>query len=179
MLNKSLFLFYLSFCAVPVLAHQSAPDRCVQIGREIDQMMSAPDFLSVTGQPYNERQVDVFEKIVAYGVDAVPFVILRLDDFRPLATRWLPLPNRKAMLPTESRKQYSFESVNQYGPEKVVDALSAVLNHLTHQPDPNFIYNGAENDLVRQKSIGFWRDYLQNRFYVDHPKACRPGGQSD
>ena len=153
-------------------AHKPDSDRCIRIGREISNMLSAPDFLIATGQPYDERQVAIFEKIVEYGVDGVPFIIKRINDFRPLATQWLPLPNRRALQGQEPRRS-GFESVVQYAPEKVVDALAAILNHLTHQSESNPIYNGAPDDSIRRDSIVFWQNYLKDRFYAENPGACR------
>jgi hypothetical protein len=46
-----------------------------------------------------------------------------------------------------------------YGPEKVVDALAAILNQITGQ-DFGFIYNGA-TDSERTETIQGWRDFLK------------------
>jgi len=91
-----------------------------------------------------------FDELEKLGCAAVPAIIQRMDDRRPLPVRYISLENKSPQ---------AFEAIRQYGPEEVVDALAAILNQLTGQHF-EFIYNGASDDL-RAKSVAGWRAFLR------------------
>lgn len=72
----------------------------------------------------------------------------RYYTLRPLLCRWPP----------------------NYGPEKVVDALAAILNQITGRHF-GFIYNGA-TDAERTKTVRAWRDFLRK---TPKAKLCEAG----
>lgn len=72
-----------------------------------------------------------------------------MDDERDLPDPRISLTNKSPD---------AFEGKRFYGPQKVVDALAAILNQLTGQ-DFGFIYNGA-TDTERTKTVRAWRDFL-------------------
>jgi hypothetical protein len=92
-----------------------------------------------------------FLDLEALGCSAVPAVIERLDDRRPLPDPRLSLRN-----PGFS----AFEGLRHYSPQQVVDALAAILNQVTGQ-DFGFIYNGA-TDAARTETVQAWREFLRN-----------------
>ena len=59
----------------------------------------------------------------------------------------------------KNKSPEAFEGLRHYGPQKVVDALAAILNQITGQ-NFGFIYNGA-TDAERTKTVRGWRDFLQ------------------
>jgi hypothetical protein len=91
-----------------------------------------------------------FVDLEALGCAAVPSIIQRMNDRRKLPGPTISLENKS---PT------AFEGLRHYGPEKVVDALAAILNQITGQ-DFGFIYNGA-TDAERTNAIQGWRDWLR------------------
>jgi hypothetical protein len=58
----------------------------------------------------------------------------------------------------ENESPDAFEGLRHYGPEKVVDALAAILNQITGQ-DFGFIYNGA-TEAQRTQAVQGWRNFL-------------------
>ena len=94
-----------------------------------------------------------FADLEALGCPAVPFIIRRMDDRRKLPDPTISLENKSAN---------AFEGLRHYGPEKVVDALAAILNQLTGQHF-GFIYNGAETtDTERTRAVQGWGEWLRN-----------------
>lgn len=91
-----------------------------------------------------------FADLEALGCPAVPAIIKRMDDRRNLPDHRISLKNKSPQ---------SFEGLRHYGPEKVVDALAAILNQITGQ-DFGFIYNGA-TEAERTKTVREWRDFLE------------------
>jgi hypothetical protein len=57
-----------------------------------------------------------------------------------------------------------------YGPEKIVDALAAILNQITGR-DFGFIYNGG-TDEQRTTAVQGWRNFLKN---TPSAKLCSAG----
>jgi hypothetical protein len=102
-----------------------------------------------------------FAELEALGCAAVPATIRRMDDRRNL-------PDPRISLRNKSPK--AFEGLRHYGPEKVVDALAAILNQVTGQ-DFGFIYNGA-TDEERSKAVQEWREYLRT---TPTEKLCSGG----
>lgn len=91
-----------------------------------------------------------FADLEALGCPAVPAIIKRMDDRRNLPDHRISLKNKSPQ---------AFEGLRHYGPEKVVDALAAILNQITGQ-DFGFIYNGA-TEAERTKTVREWRDFLE------------------
>jgi hypothetical protein len=92
-----------------------------------------------------------FSDLEALGCRAVPAIIARMDDRRNLPDHSISLTNKSPQ---------AFESLRHYGPEKLVDALAAILNQITGR-DFGFIYNGA-TAAERTKAVAGWRDFLRN-----------------
>ena len=84
-----------------------------------------------------------------------------MDDRRRLPDPRISLRNKSPQ---------AFEGLRHYGPEKVVDALAAILNQITGQHF-GFIYNGA-TDAERTQTVRRWRDYLQK---TPSTKLCEGG----
>lgn len=91
-----------------------------------------------------------FADLEALGCTAVPAIVKRMDD-----RRRLPIP----AISLENKSRDAFEGLRHYGPEKVVDALAAILHQLTGQ-DFGFIYNGATEE-ERTRAVNGWRDWLR------------------
>jgi hypothetical protein len=88
--------------------------------------------------------------------------ILKLSDvqpFRQSLSEWTT-GGTSPILASHYRNKspQAFEGLRHYGPEKVVDALAAILNQITGQ-DFGFIYNGT-TDAERDKTVRGWRDFL-------------------
>src|SRR5436190_16352537 len=62
-----------------------------------------------------------FADLEALGCPAVPAIIKRMNDGRELPDHHISLRNKSPQ---------AFESMRHYGPEKVVDALAAILNQI-------------------------------------------------
>jgi hypothetical protein len=98
---------------------------------------------------HEATEADAFRELEALRCQAVPAIIKNMDDRRLLPKRYIALENKSPQ---------AFESIRQYGPERVVDALAAILNQVTGQHF-GFIYNGA-SDVERAKTVAGWREYL-------------------
>lgn len=81
----------------------------------------------------SSTEQQAFVELEALGCPAVPAIIERMDDERHLPDPRISLTNKSPD---------AFEGKRFYGPQKVVDALAAILNQLTGQ-DFGFIYNGC------------------------------------
>ena len=92
-----------------------------------------------------------FADLEALGCQAVPAIIEHMDDRRKLPDPRISLKNKSP---------HAFEALRHYRPQKVVDALAAILNQITGQ-DFSIIYNGA-TDAERTKTVFKWRDFLHN-----------------
>jgi len=90
-----------------------------------------------------------FADLEALGCPAVPAIIARMDDRRRL-------PDPTSVLQNKSKD--AFEASRFYGPEKVVDALAAILNQITGQ-EFGFIYNGG-TEAERTSTVSGWHDFL-------------------
>lgn len=100
---------------------------------------------------HHESEQQAFKDLEALGCASVPAIIARMDDRRTLPENYIALKNNSPG---------AFEAIRQYGPEKVVDALAAILNQLTGQHF-GFIYNGA-TDKQRAETVAAWRKFLRN-----------------
>jgi hypothetical protein len=91
-----------------------------------------------------------FADLETLGCPAVPAIIAQMDNRRNL-------PDPNIALANKSRD--AWESCRYYGPEKIVDALAAILNQITGH-DFGFIYNGDVTDAERTAVVSRWRDWL-------------------
>jgi hypothetical protein len=91
-----------------------------------------------------------FADLETMGCAAVPAIVNRMDERRKLPDPRISLRNKS---------HDAFEGLRHYGPEKVVDALAAILNQVTGQ-DFGFIYNGATEE-ERTKAVKGWREFVQ------------------
>jgi len=98
---------------------------------------------------HESTEAEAFRELEGLGCKAVPAIIKNMDDRRPLPVRYIALENKSPQ---------AFEAIRQYRPERVVDALAAILNQVTGQHF-GFIYNGA-SDVERAKTVAAWREYL-------------------
>jgi len=91
-----------------------------------------------------------FEKLEEMGDIAVPYIILLLDNFKKLPIKSISLRNKN---------ENAFEGYRHYGPELVIDALTAILNQITGE-DFGSIYNGEVTQEERILALNGWRIYL-------------------
>ena len=115
----------------------SASDLDDKVARLIEQALDA------------DTQAQAFVELEALECEAVPAIIRRLDDRRPLPLHQISL---------ENKSPDAFEGLRHYGPEQVVDALAAILNQVTGQSF-GFIYNGGSDD-ERSSTVKGWKEYL-------------------
>lgn len=108
-----------------------------------------------------KTEQQAFTDLESLGCPAVPAIIERMDDRRKL-------PDPRISLRNKSPK--AFEGLRHYGPEKIVDAVAAILNQITGK-DFGFIYNGA-TDAERDKTVHGWRDFLHT---TSAAKLCAAG----
>jgi hypothetical protein len=98
---------------------------------------------------HEKTEQRAFADLESLGCSAVPAIIEQMDDRRKLPDPRISLRNNSPD---------AFEAMRHYGPEKVVDALAAILNQITGQ-DFGSIYNGT-TDAERDKTVRGWRDFL-------------------
>ncbi|MDF7774386.1 hypothetical protein P1X14_03935 [Sphingomonas sp. AOB5] len=103
------------------------------------------------GHVRDDAQRSIFEQLEALGSEAVPAIIAQMDDRRPLLTQEISLINHDPD---------AFEGITHYGPEQVVDALNAVLTHITGVSFGS-ISNGG-SDRERDAAIAGWRVYAND-----------------
>ncbi|MDP1588332.1 MAG: hypothetical protein Q8M07_11345, partial [Prosthecobacter sp.] len=124
------------------IAHDFAPDSTLPHYKTVEGLLeSIRDAVS---------QQTAFTKLEGLGKEGVPAIISQMDDFRDLPNPAISLKNRPG----------HWESVRHYGPEKVVDALAAILNQLTHS-NYRSIHNGG-SDRERRACINAWRVHLHH-----------------
>lgn len=124
---------------------------------EIDKRVAA--LIEKMSDQKTEQQA--FTDLESLGCPAVPAIIEHMDDRRKLLDPRISLQNKSPD---------AFEGLRYYAPEKIVDALAAILNQITGK-DFGFIYNGA-TDSERDKTVGGWRDFL---YKTDTAKLCQGG----
>jgi hypothetical protein len=98
-------------------------------------------------------QLENFQHLEALGNEAVPAIIYLMDDFRKLPIQQISLTCPPGW----------FEALRHYSPERVVDALAAILNQLTGKSFGTMIYNGDVSNKERKRTIHGWRIYLHYR----------------
>jgi hypothetical protein len=108
-----------------------------------------------------KTEEQAFADLESLGCPAVPAIIEQMDDRRKLPDPRISLRNKAPD---------AFEGLRHYGPEKVVDALAAILNQITGQHF-GFIYNGG-TDAERDKAVRGWRNFLRT---TPPAKLCEGG----
>jgi hypothetical protein len=94
------------------------------------------------------RQAAIFRKLEKLGHRAVPALIAQLDDRRRLAHPEISLVNHSPD---------AFEGIRHYGPERVVDAIDAILNQITGTGG-SIVNGGSERE--RRNAVSSWRVYI-------------------
>jgi hypothetical protein len=90
-----------------------------------------------------------FADLEALGCPAVPAIIARMDDRRDLPDPRIALTNKSPD---------AFEERRFYTPQKVVDALDAILNQITGQILGDICSGGTEAE--RARTVSAWRAFL-------------------
>ncbi len=108
-----------------------------------------------------KTEQQAFTDLESLGCLAVPAIIERMDDRRKLPDPRISLSNKSPD---------AFEGLRHYGPQKIVDALAAILNQITGK-DFGSIYNGA-TDAEREKTVRGWRNFLHA---TPAAKLCEAG----
>jgi hypothetical protein len=102
-----------------------------------------------------EREFFAFDEIIIIGEDAVPYIILNMEDYREL-------PIKYACINDDSPD--AWEAIKQYGPSLVIDMLSIALYSITKVDFKN-IFNGySVRNEDRQRALDGWRIYLYYRY---------------
>ncbi len=126
----------------------------ISIDDELPDQISLSELLQNLGEL--GKASSSVSRIETFGCQAVPILIDAIDDFRDFPDSRIQLPNDGPI---------AFEAFRTYGPEKVVDAIAALLNQATKLNGP-FIYNGGDfgtTDVERLEAIAFWRQAAANR----------------
>lgn len=97
-----------------------------------------------------KKQERILRRLEALGQKAVPAIIAHMDDRRELAFQKMSLTNDWPD---------AFEGLRHYSPERIVDALAAILNQLTAE-NFGFIYSGA-TERERRAAVAGWRVYAE------------------
>jgi hypothetical protein len=103
-------------------------------------------------------QVSAFRQLQELGPQAVPAIIMLMDDRRDLAVPEISLQNPPG----------HWEGVRHYSPEKVVDAMDALLNLITGQSFGTVSNGGTESE--RREAVNGWRTYLYYQMKDSHER---------
>ncbi len=96
-----------------------------------------------------EKQEEAFKELEALGREAVPPIIMLMDDRRQLPKNVIYLRNPPG-----------FEEIDRfYGVELVVDALEKILKQITDEGFGDVLGHGSSED-ARQRAVEHWRIYL-------------------
>lgn len=109
------------------------------------------------------REQQAFSDLERMGMEAAPYLVGHLNDFRPLPVQRISLVNKSPK---------AFEGLRHYGPKVVHDALSAILNQISGQHF-EFVYNGA-SDAERKKNLEGWRSWCV-RAFPEQTRVCNGG----
>jgi hypothetical protein len=101
-----------------------------------------------------ERELAAFDEIIMIGPNAVPYIILHMDDYRELPIKNVTIINDNPD---------AWEGWVNYGPDLVIDALEIILSELT-ATNFGYTYNGGTNE-ERQRILDGWRIYLYYLIY--------------
>ena len=95
-------------------------------------------------------QSSSFKRLLNFGENGVPYIILHMHNFNELPINSITL---------ENRSPNAFEGYRHYGPELVIDALDAILNQITGEYFGNIV-NGEATEEMRLSVLNGWRIYL-------------------
>lgn len=118
------------------------PDPSVPHYREVRGLVAR------LGRVGGRAQERVFERLEALGADAVPAIVAHMDDRRHLRDPRISLRNQATD---------AFEAYRHYGPERVVDALAAILSQVAGQSFGEIEHGGSERE--RRAAVAGWRVY--------------------
>lgn len=110
---------------------------------------------------HGSREQDAFRKLEKLGDAAVPSMIALMDDRRDLAIKQISLVNKSPD---------AFEGIRHYGPQKVVDAIDALLNQITGEYFGRIHNGGSEQE--RRAAVNGWRIFLDHR-EREHPAPAK------
>lgn len=96
-----------------------------------------------------EREMAAFEELLMIGRDAIPYIILCMDDYRELPIKYVRIIDDSPD---------AWEEWVHYGPKLVIDMLSILSGQLS-RASFGFIHNGGTNE-ERQRALDGWRIYL-------------------
>lgn len=133
---------------------------------EVDHYARVGALIREMGSESTARRA--YEALISLGPDAVPAIILQMDDRRRF-------PPGRIMVPNSS----GYESIAHYGPKLIVEALAAILSRLSDRSF-NMIYNGG-TDEQHVHEVACWRVYLADMWQKrkkTQSKAVGAGDQS-
>jgi hypothetical protein len=142
------------------IANQRAAN--VRIAAEVDTLVA-----SATRDARAEKEA--FAALEAIGDVAVPFIVGHLGDMRRL-------PDPQISFPTSNPRVN--EAVAHYEAEVVHDALSIILQNITHQDIGSYYdsSNVEERNVERKKIQMQWVEFCQKQ-YQKNAQYCLPGAQ--
>ncbi len=151
---------YLLICSSVLAAVMGPHDLDTRI-RMLIEDVAIPSAQPGKYEMHHGKHTQIYRELERLGMPAVPYIIKYMDDRRSLPYRYIALSNAGA--------KNSFEAIRQYTPEKVVDALAAILNQITGERFGT-IYNGAtENE--RDRSVAGWRAWCAAK-WPDKKDIC-------
>ena len=135
-------------------AQMSPPRNTVE--NRVDEIVSELVHLSTSKVIRSEavsRQDSLFLELEEMGSAAVPAIVGHLNQFGPLAVNRIRLANKFAG---------AWESHRTYSPEKVADALLAILGQITRKTPilKVDIFNGEGTDEDRTVAAKTWEMWL-------------------
>jgi hypothetical protein len=106
-----------------------------------------------------ERELTAFDELRMIGMEAVPYIILHMDDYRELSIKHAEV---EIIYPD------TWESIAYYGPELVIDMLGIILGRPTMNNFGHTWSDGTNEE--RQRMLDGWRIYL---YYLNNSKAIQ------
>jgi hypothetical protein len=143
-----------------------------EIVRDFEADPSVPHFKEVERLLKSVEDVasqrKAFSRLEALGKEGVPAIVAHMNDFRELPMSAISLRNSPG----------HWEAVRHYSPDKMVDALAAILNQVTHRSYRS-IYNGG-SDRERKACINAWRVHLHHiKNEAEQDGAGQPATRSE
>jgi hypothetical protein len=96
-----------------------------------------------------EKEMAAFDELLKIGRNAVPYIILHMDDYRELPIKYARLTNDHPD---------AWESIVQYRPELIIDTLQIILLDLTGNSFGHTWTDGTNAE--RQRALDGWRVFL-------------------
>lgn len=146
MRNLPIFLLCFIFFSCPACAVSMSNQQ--QIESRIEYLINS--------MLIKESQSNAFKTLEEMGEEAVPYIVMHMDDRRKLPPR--------TSISLENKPVNSFEKFRHYKPRLVIDALAAILNQITGKgPEKPDIFNGTESETDRDKVVSYWREHVKQR----------------